>query len=123
MRDAPRPWSEEETQTLLRMKAEGASRRLIAEHLDRPLGSVKSRIRLIGLTPGQLAERRAAIVASDAARKSRYRDSLVLIINSGPSQAQIAERDLRLSRPMTLSQIYFGDPLPGQSALDKRVGA
>ena len=38
-------------------------------------------------------------------------------------QSVLIERAEILSKPLTLSQIFLGDPMPGRSALDKKVSA
>lgn len=57
---------------------------------------------------------------ADERRSVGHRAICVQSRTGRATPAAIAERDERFGKPRTFEQTYLGDPLPGQSALDKR---
>lgn len=93
------PWTHEDCVRALQWSRQGMAVAEIARRINRPPGSVASKLKLL----------RQDTTGSKDGR-------------SGPvSLAALADRDRRynLSRP-TLTAEFFGDPLPGYSALDRR---
>lgn len=77
--------------------------------------------RAADLTPEQLARRRAA--NADYMRRMRGTGTNGVMRQgkrgARPNKTTTDELDRRLAVVPTLSQRYFGDPLPGRSVLDK----
>lgn len=117
------PWTEAETRRALDLKRQGQGFEMIAAAVGRTTEAVKSRLKILNMSPEALADRKARY----AARQARYRaaepkatSGLAIRSNHRPSAEQVEERDTRFSYPRSFEQVYLGDPLPGQSALDKR---
>lgn len=77
--------------------------------------------RVMGRTYGSISGRHTQFgerFRRDGDGNLRYREAI-----DRPSPAMLADRDRRasLQRP-TLTAEFFGDPLPGYSALDRRLG-
>lgn len=94
-----RPWTENDDQTILRLKSEGLGVVAISKRVDRTPASVSTRL-------GQLVN------GIDGAKDTR----------AGPvSPRALADRDRRASlQHPTLTAAFCGDPLPGYSAWDRR---
>lgn len=59
-------------------------------------------------------------MAQGARNRPPNNPEIVERLNGRPTTAMFADREKRLSAPMTLTAIAFGDPPPGCSALDQR---
>jgi len=113
MADRASPWTSEEVATAQRMKARGRKYRDIGAYLGRSKKSVELKFLYLRLSPEERRMRRG---------KKRLRSMTENRVRSidRPNEMQIAERDERFGKPRTFAMLYLGDPLPGQSALDKR---
>lgn len=117
------PWTEEETQLALIMKANGANCPTIGRALGRSKRAVQCRFAFLRMTDEQLDHRNQMLVRLRGNRSwpGIKAAAIPMRTTSGrPAPAQIAERDERFGKPRTFAMLYLGDPLPGQSALDKR---
>jgi hypothetical protein len=116
-------WTDEETQTAVRLKADGMGVPQIARVLGRTAAALHCRFKFIALSPEQKAARykKYHVKANERRRmEPKHSSGLHLRYIHRPSAEQVAERDERFSKPRSFAQLYLGDPLPGQSALDKR---
>lgn len=115
-------WSSVEVCVLRKMMNGGASAKEISYVLTtRSIKAIEGRMRWEKMTEAQRQNRRDGINrrrGSDARGDSSY------ISTSGrPTSSLLEERDRRLSiSPRDLTAAFFGDPLPGYSALDRRAG-
>src|SRR3990167_7967135 len=96
-----RPWTKQETDTLIRLKKERTPIYVIAARLNRTIGTVETHL---------------------------YNYSSLFAGRCGPVQpapsvdpAALAELERARSAPQSLTAMFFGDPLPGRSALDNRL--
>lgn len=98
-----RHWSDEDKATLARMLEEKKSKREIAATLGRTVSMVHSMIYY-----------------------QRFYNVRALHIERVPRvhvpEERAADRDRRLAAERSITSMFFGDPAPGQSALDKREG-
>jgi hypothetical protein len=108
-------WSDKDTETAVRMKAEGYSHPEIGARVGRSPKAVSLRFLYLRSTPEQRRGRRGVKVRKEPEITLNFVSSV-----HRPTPEQVLERDIRFSYPRTFSQVYLGDPLPGQSALDKR---
>ena len=118
-------WTDEETQTALRMRDAGKSGPEIGHALGRTPGAVHARFKFAALSSEEKSARykKYRIKALEREKNDRTcRSGLFNNRSARPTDAQIEERDRRFSRERTIAQLIMGDPLPGQSALDKRMG-
>lgn len=100
------PWTMADDQTARKMRAQNYSLAAISQRLDRDRGLVSRKLRQPPMTSD---ERRYNSV-------NRIGSSFVV-----PARV-IEERDVRLAvSPSNLTAAFFGDPLPGYSALDRRI--
>jgi hypothetical protein len=107
-------WTPAETEIAERMKAAGHSFSEIGERLGRSRKAVQLKFLYLRRTP----EERRVCRGKTVYRPSRT--GMFIQVSNRPTPEQIAERDARFSKDRTISQLIMGDPLPGQSALDKR---
>jgi hypothetical protein len=122
-------WTVDEWQNAKRMLDGGADRDVVARAIGRALGCLKEKIRWEGLSPEQRAarleylreKRRAASKLSDIPNREVCAPKRA--VSTGPfiSDEVLADRDARKNlAPRDLSAAFFGDPLPGYSALERR---
>lgn len=95
-------WTPQEVATLMRMHRAGEQNVRIARALGRPPSSVAAKLdRELG--------------------RARVTASAVSIVADARQRAALAERDRKATlAPRSLTAAFFGDPLPGCSALDRR---
>jgi len=122
-----RRWTDEEWQRTKALLDEGIDRHVVAHRIGRAFGCLKEKIRWEGLNSEQRAsklegmrlKRRAvkeSIYGPDAPRAPKRQT-----ISAYVCERAAADRDARkIIPPRDLSAAFFGDPLPGYSALDKR---
>jgi hypothetical protein len=112
-------WTEAEMQRLLSLKALGLSEEEIACAMGRTLNAINTRLKFLKLTPEQREARRARYRNAD--RERRKQDRVPIARNPHrPTESMVMERDRRFGMDRTIGQLLLGEPLPGQSALDKR---
>lgn len=121
------PWTDEETQRACKMRGDGIDTAKIGSILGRTAKAVKARLALIAQTDEQRKKRNAY------ERARRERDNKTFSRKAGITfeahkskipDAVIAERDSRYrASHQDLTAAFFGDPLPGRSALDRRESA
>jgi hypothetical protein len=116
-------WTPEEWQKTKAMLDQGMDRNVVAKAIGRKLGCLKEKIRWEGMSAEQRAarlkhireKRQAASVSGECAHKRR------VVAEPFVCGIAAADRDIRKTiMPRDLSAAFFGDPLPGYSALDKR---
>jgi hypothetical protein len=115
VRQEARRWTEEETALLKQRKAEGVKHKVIAFELGRSMFAVAERWRWLNSSEEIKQNRRRVQRLSQSG-----------IITRSPRELPrdvLAERNHRLSLPLTIGQIVLGDPPPGYSALDRKLGA
>lgn len=117
-----RLWTQEETDILLAMKVAGFKFRDIADKLGRPAEGVKERFRYLHLTEDERAARRERKNALRFGKRTKPAKRVSYIRRTYPDFV-FEDRARRLSADQTISQMLLGDPLPGQSALDRRQSA
>lgn len=117
-----RKWTDEETTQLLElMKTHGRNFKVIGHLLKRSPQSAEHRWRWTLLTPEQVRERSALDRIRQGAMRAKYkaRQGEVPMKVEVPGEV-LAERDMRLSAPLTVSAFVLGDPPRGFSALDRK---
>jgi hypothetical protein len=126
-----RPWTKEEIGIALAMLESGARVIEIAAALNRTRGSVDGQFLWLRSTPAK-----RAMKAENVRRRRCGRPTVKLdreVEGPGPvgtaghgggivevPPAVLADRDHRYSADFNLTRELMGDPLPGQSALDRR---
>lgn len=117
-----RKWDDEETARLLDLMAtHGRNFKVIGHLLKRSPQSCEHRWRWTLLTPEQIQERAAMDRIRQAAMRAKYkaREGQVSLRVEVPEDV-LAERNLRISAPRTVSAFVLGDPPAGFSALDRK---
>lgn len=117
------PWTPEEWERAKQLMAEGAGYDKIAERLGRSRKAVKSKFQEMNRSPKQKEakleyQRRKRSEGKGVGREAAgIRDQ-----HEMPCAEIFIERNRRLSlAPKSLTAAFFGDPLPGYSALDRRA--
>lgn len=117
-------WSDEETQRLLdHMKTHGRDFKAIAKLMGRTHQSCEHRWRWINMPADQLKNRSTR----EAARKAKLRKLEKGAKHDLPVRKLIVpddvlfDRDRRISAPITINSLVLGDPVPGFSALDRKL--
>ncbi len=110
------PWTEEDTQLLLRCIEEEMNTRLIAARLGRTMSSIRGRIRKLRHTHGVKIKARIYVPYG----KRTIPEPITRYEPPDDVKAEALHRR-SLSRP-SLTAEFFGDPLPGYSALDRLKG-
>lgn len=121
-----KPWSTQEEKTLFEMLAAGERASDIARQIGRSLKGVEGKIEYLNLSPLQREERRQALrrrrAKEQAANTTRVHPNGQVVAASRPSNEVLAERNQRAAlMPRDLTAAFFGDPLPGYSALERRA--
>jgi hypothetical protein len=98
-----RNWTAEEEATIKVLMDEGRKPRQIALHMGKPLQTIYSKMQHMR-QPGRAFH-------------------IDLLPRVTVPQHCLEDRDRRLTAERDLTAEFFGDPAPGQSALDKRQGA
>lgn len=115
----PVVWTDEQLAAFDVMFVEGEHLQEIANELDVPLDRVRT---LAALMPMEKKDiRRRIVKRREKARKQR--PTTTLYARREPPAASIADRDRRYRAVRSITAEFFGDPRPGQSALDKRMSA
>jgi len=104
----------------LRLTVSGMGAEEIGRVLGRTCEAVRSRRKQIRLTDAERAERKEKARVRDIENRASCEAFGPPRFIHRPTPAMVAERDERFGQPRTFEQTYLGDPLPGQSALDKR---
>jgi hypothetical protein len=117
-------WTPDQVEMALAMKSNGHDVKEIAERLGRSVKAVQGKFEYIALNEEQREERRQALrrrrIASGI-QSTRLHPNGQTTKAERPSCDVLTERSLRLSAmPRDLTAAFFGDPLPGYSALDRR---
>lgn len=115
MKIGPR-WSERDTEIALRMHHAGSSDAEIARTVRRSIASVQGRILWVTMSDEQRQRRRDQVNAN---RRGEFTNAPTR--EKVPAEV-LLDRERRETAPRSLSAVAFGDPAPGQSALDKRGG-
>jgi hypothetical protein len=104
------PWTPEEDEIGRRLLGEHATEAEFLEKLGRTQEVVKKHF--------YYAEHRATVLRrrSEATRGPRQQ----VTIANAPSLAMMDDAQRPLATPRSLTSEYFGDPLPGRSALDRK---
>jgi len=97
-----RRWSEEDESTINRLVREGRKPRQIANYMGLPITVIYSKLQYLRQIGRQI---------------HIQRDPRVFI-----PQERLIDRDRRLAAERDITSEFFGDPAPGQSALDKKQG-
>jgi hypothetical protein len=97
-----RRWSEEDEATINRLVREGRKPRQIASYMGLPITAVYSKLQYLRQIGRQI---------------HIQRDPRVYI-----PEERLIDRDRRLAAERDITSEFFGDPRPGQSALDKKMG-
>lgn len=115
MRSAIRPWSPDDVAVLRQCKADNISNESIAERLGRTQNAVRAYWSYLNLTEARAsaARRRREASAMGAIAAEPRRDPRV------PDDVW-AEREARMSAPITISGFVLGDPPRGFSSLERR---
>jgi len=121
-------WTPEMVELLLTLAAEGASATAMAQRFGVKKKAVTDKLYICRLSPVEARERIRNISRRrrEKDRASNYQHILrqtdFVIVDNRPPAELIAERDRRNSlMPRDLTAAFFGDPLPGFSALERRV--
>ena len=117
-----RPWTEGEIAQLKRMRTSGAENiAAIAERLGRTNKAIRQKLAYLELTPEMKRRRYDAEARRRQDIKGIRRSDHFTFMVQTPEEV-LADRNKRLMlRPRDLSAAYFGDPLPGYSALERRA--
>jgi hypothetical protein len=118
-------WSGEHIDRLKQMNSEGTSYEDIAEVLGRSVKSIKAKLAMLRMTTEQLRAYRAKkrkYAADQYPGRKAIGSGFSDLPGARPDEDIIAERDRRLAlSPRSLTAAFCNDPLPGYSALDRRV--
>lgn len=129
------PFTEAEVQRAMEMVRMKFTLPQIAAELGRHKRSIQYQLSKRTLTPKEKERRQAKRNESRRDRKAASgevrrpylcADGVGTAGNAGspkPTAEMIADRDRRASRPFTIAHDILGEPLPGRSALDQRMGA
>lgn len=98
----------------LRAAGNGRGLPLAWDRVGQRLG-VKGYSLRLALDPVVIEQRRQENEIQETMRSLGMRENNLRVPNE-----VLVERDRVFTSPMTFGQAYFGDPLPGRSALDKR---
>jgi len=116
-------WTAEETARALKMRADGMSTSYIAEVLGRTPKAVKVRICRLSMTP----EERESRNKYERDRRAQENTTKIAEIKFEAHKSKVpngvlSERNVRSGlQHRDLTAAFFNDPLPGYSALDRRV--
>lgn len=118
-------WTVREDKLAQSYASEGFAPLQIAERLGRRERSVRERLQLLAMT----AERRKTFLDKKRATSRRYAEAYhgirkralgYMPMKCVPAAEVLADRDLRATLvPRDLTAAFFGDPLPGYSALER----
>lgn len=111
------PWTDEETELLLRCIADEMNTRMIAARIGRTMSAVRGRIRKLRHTHGINIKTRVYVP-----RGPQLRSEMITKWEPPNEIMEEAKRRRSLSRS-SLTAEFFGDPLPGYSALDRKLSA
>ena len=98
-------WPEQDVETVVRMRKQGIAYNIISGAVGRPVKQCKNLM---------------ARKHNNSANPTRIGLGLSFD-HCNPDPFAVADRDRVLSAVPTLSMLLLGDPLPGRSALDRRV--
>lgn len=133
----PRKWQQTELEVLhIEMKNGSSIERIVHLLPHRTIASIQGRIRWETMTRDQKDAKNVRVAVcrrnkreqrplstskKDEARRCKAVSPYINNIGARPPQFVIAERDERSAlTPRNLTAAFFGDPLPGHSALDRR---
>lgn len=117
-------WSKEEDDILLRMRKAGATSRDIAATLNgRSPKSVEARLNYLKRTPAQREARNARrrLMAGESGRRVLNPENHVATKSPEVPPEVWIDRIKRAMTPRSVTAIICGDPIPGYSALDRRI--
>lgn len=122
---AIRTWTKEETASLREMRGKGCNWEEIGSAVRRSAQSCKEHWRWLHMSE-ELREKRRLRV--NERRRTRAGHGYLpaattagyISVSGRPIEDLIAEARQRLNAPRTISQMVFGDPPPGYSALDRK---
>ena|SRR6187402_1434207 len=119
------PWSEKDTMTAQEMNASGVAHEIIAQKLGRSVKAINARLAWIRLPPEKkeqrLDKKRKYSNEQYSGRKAKG-VGFFTPSSAHPDTRILEERNARLAlAPRDLTAAFFGDPLPGYSALEKRT--
>lgn len=117
-------YTHEENMAVRDMIEAGKSDKEISLAIGRPISSVQGKRRWLGMTAEQHEQRRKKINARRVRGRpvgtgKRLEQHVVKIAIPGNV---LIDRDRRINATLTINQAILGDPVPGRSALDKRMG-
>lgn len=120
---AAKAWSDTETTKLMEMRSGGFSVVAMARTLGRSENSIRGRLQWLEMTSAQRQAKRDGI---NRRRRHDGKGPRAIAAMKTPERPRaipvsvLADRDNRAKAPRSLTALAFGDPAPGQSALDKR---
>lgn len=116
-------WTDEETKVLVRMKAAGNSYDEIARGLGRKNLSVQERWYWINMSEAKRAARRTRMnVQRREKRSAESTDIKWAVVKQVVPDYLFIDRERRLAAQRTITGFLCGDPPPGFSALDRKMG-
>ena len=120
------PWTAEELKLATDMRAEGKTHPEIAKAVGRSKKAVRNKLNKTSFTSEELVKRAQSAklyrARSCTQNERRVHADGYSTVGSRPTEELIRERDERSAlRPRDLTAAFFGDPLPGRSALERRA--
>lgn len=112
-------WTAEQRTAFDQMFLAGEHMQEMANELGFPLDRVCRFARTMSMQKWDIRHR----VVKQLARAGRQRPVATIFSRHEPSAELLQDRDRRYHAQRTITAEFFGDPRPGQSALDKRAGA
>jgi hypothetical protein len=119
-------WTAEEVSCALEMRDREMTVEQIGSALGRSTKSIKNKFHVLSMTPEQRAKRNKYERDRRRGRDKTFSRKAGIVFEAHKARAPdevIAERDARYSAShRDLTAAFFGDPLPGHSALDRKQG-
>jgi hypothetical protein len=120
------PWTQDEITRALKLCDLGMTADKIGVDLGRSTKSIKNKFHVLSMTPEQRIKRNEYERERRRDRDKTFSRKAGIVFEAHKARipdAVIAERDARYSAShRDLTAAFFGDPLPGRSALDRKQG-
>lgn len=119
------PWSEDHIYRMNKMQSEGISHDVIAVSLGRSLKAVNAKLAMLRMPAAKKAiraEKKKQYATENYPGRKAKGVGFFTPSSAHPGMTILEERNTRLAlAPRDLTAAFFGDPLPGYSALEKRT--
>lgn len=113
-------WSQQEWARVKQLKERGYTIEAISLIVGRSKEQVKGKIRWETMSEENRQARRDRLNAYRAENRKIKKPHPPVMSHRAPPAELLVERAARLSAPQTMTGMFFGDPPPGWSALDRK---